>query len=48
MALPPVAKLVRELNEEEKIIQRSIGWLAKEGKITLETVERVETIVLKE
>jgi len=26
-----VAKLVRELTEEEKIIQRSIGWLAQEG-----------------
>jgi hypothetical protein len=23
-----VAKLVKELSEEEKIIQRSIGWLA--------------------
>jgi winged helix-turn-helix protein DUF2582 len=44
----PVAKLVREITEEEKIIQRSIGWLAQEGKITLETVDRVETIALKE
>jgi hypothetical protein len=43
----PVAKLVRELPEEEKIIQRSIGWLAQEGKITLDTVDRVETIALK-
>ena len=34
-----VAKLVRELPEEEKIIQRSIGRLAQEGKITLDTVE---------
>ena len=42
-----VAKLVRELTEEEKIIQRSIGWLAQEGKITLDTVDRVETIALK-
>jgi hypothetical protein len=39
--------LVRELPEEEKIIQRSIGWLAQEGKITLDTVDRVETIALK-
>ena len=37
----PVAKLVRELPEEEKIIQRSIGWLAQEGKITLNTVDQV-------
>jgi Winged helix-turn-helix domain (DUF2582) len=44
----PVAKLVREITEEEKIIQRSIGWLAQEGKITLDTVDRVETIALKE
>lgn len=42
-----VAKLIRELPEEEKIIQRSIGWLAQEGKITLETIDRVETIALK-
>jgi hypothetical protein len=43
----PVAKLLRELPEEEKIIQRSIGWLAQEGKITLDIVDRVETIALK-
>jgi Winged helix-turn-helix domain (DUF2582) len=40
----PVAKLVRELPEEEKVIQRSIGWLAQEGKITLDSIDRVETI----
>ena len=44
----PVAKLVRELTEEEKIIQRSIGWLAQEGKITLDVVDRVDTLALKE
>ncbi|MDD5463117.1 MAG: winged helix-turn-helix domain-containing protein [Methylococcales bacterium] len=44
-----VAKLVRELpEEEEKIIQCSIGWLAQEGKITLESIDRVETIALKD
>ena len=43
----PVAKLIRELPEEEKIVQRSIGWLAQEGKITLDTINRVETIALK-
>lgn len=42
-----VAKLIRELPEEEKIIQRSIGWLAQEGKITLSTLDRAETITLK-
>jgi len=44
----PVAKLVKELTEEEKIIQRSIGWLAQEGKITLDVVDRIETLALKE
>jgi hypothetical protein len=44
----PVAKLVKELTDEEKIIQRSIGWLTQEGKITLDAVDRVETIALKE
>ncbi|KJV07198.1 hypothetical protein VZ94_06390 [Methylocucumis oryzae] len=42
-----VAKLVRELEEEEKVIQRSIGWLAQEDKITLTVQDRVETIALK-
>ena len=41
-----VAILVRDLPEEEKIVQRSIGWLAQEGKITLDTIDRVETIGL--
>ncbi|MGR9045242.1 MAG: winged helix-turn-helix domain-containing protein [Gammaproteobacteria bacterium] len=43
-----VSKMVKELTEEEKVIQRSIGWLAQEGKITLDAVDRVETIALKE
>ncbi|MDI1293744.1 MAG: winged helix-turn-helix domain-containing protein [Methylobacter sp.] len=45
----PVTKLVKELTEEEeKIIQRSIGWLAQEGKITITSIDRIETIALKE
>jgi hypothetical protein len=44
----PVAKLVREPTEEEKILQGSIGWLAQEGKLTVAVVDRVETIALKE
>ena len=44
----PFSKLIKELPEEEKIIQRSIGWLAQEGKITLDTSGRVETIALKD
>lgn len=43
-----VAKMVKELPEEEKVIQRSIGWLAQEGKITLETADKVETVALSE
>lgn len=43
----PVAKLVTALTEEEKIIQRSIGWLAQEDKITLDTIDRIETVALK-
>jgi Winged helix-turn-helix domain (DUF2582) len=42
-----VAKLIREVPEEEKVIQRSIGWLAQENKITLDIVKGVETIGLK-
>ncbi|MGY6276434.1 winged helix-turn-helix domain-containing protein [Methylomonas sp. MgM2] len=41
-----VSKLITELMEEEKIIQRSIGWLAQENKITIDSVNRVETITL--
>jgi hypothetical protein len=43
-----VAILVKELTEEEKIIQRSIGWLAQEGTITLDVIDRVETMAPKE
>jgi len=43
-----VAKLVRELPEEEKTIQRSIGWLAQEGKIMLDASDRAETIALRQ
>ena len=42
-----VAKLVKELTEEEKIVQRSIGWLAQEDKINIESTDRVETVTLK-
>ena len=42
-----VAQLVKELPEDNKTLQRSIGWLAQEGKITLDTIDRVETIGLR-
>ncbi len=41
-----VAKMLKDIQEDEKIIQRSIGWLAQEGKITLDVIDRVETIAL--
>jgi len=43
----PVAKLIKEVPEEEKIVQRSIGWLLQEGKIALDTVDRVEIVSLE-
>lgn len=43
-----VANLVRALPEDEKTIQRSIGWLAQEGKIAFSMIDKVETIALKE
>ena len=42
-----VAKLIREAQGDEKTIQRSIGWLAQEGKVNIELVNRAETISLK-
>jgi hypothetical protein len=43
----PVTKLIDALPVEEAIIQRSIGWLAQEDKITLSVVDQIETIALK-
>jgi len=42
-----VAKLIRETDTTEKTIQRGIGWLAREDKVTIELVNRTETIALK-
>jgi DeoR/GlpR family transcriptional regulator of sugar metabolism len=42
-----IAKLIRETGVDEKTIQRGIGWLAQEGKVTIELVNRAETIALK-
>lgn len=42
-----IAKLLAALDEEEKIIQRSIGWLAQEDKVAIVTENRIETISLK-
>lgn len=42
-----VAKLTRETKIEDKNIQRGIGWLAQEGKVSIEIINRAETISLK-
>ena len=42
-----VAKLIRETQIDEKTVQRGIGWLAQEDKVTIELVNRAETIALK-
>jgi DeoR/GlpR family transcriptional regulator of sugar metabolism len=42
-----VAKLIRETGVSEKGIQRGIGWLAQEGQVIIELVNRAETIFLQ-
>ena len=41
-----IAKLIRETKIDEKNIQRGIGWLAQEGKVSIEIINRAETIAL--
>ena len=41
-----VSKLAKELSVDEKYLQRAIGWLAQEGKISIDIVNRAETISL--
>jgi len=40
-------KLSKETGLDAKTIQRAIGWLAKEDKLSIETKGRTETISLK-
>jgi hypothetical protein len=40
-------KLTRETKIDEKNIQRGIGWLAQEDKVSIEIINRAETISLK-
>ena len=42
-----IAKMTRETKIDEKNIQRGIGWLAQEGKVSIEILNRAETISLK-
>jgi len=46
--ITPVSKLLKVLTEEEIIIQRSIGWLAHEGKIEFINRAKIESIRLKD
>jgi hypothetical protein len=40
------SKLVKEIKMDEKNVQRGIGWLAQEGKVSIEIINRAETISL--
>jgi predicted transcriptional regulator len=40
-------KITKETQLDAKEVQRAIGWLAKEGKLTIMTKGRTETITLK-
>jgi len=42
-----IAKLIKETKIDEKNIQRGIGWLAQEDKVSIEIINRAETISLK-
>jgi predicted HTH transcriptional regulator len=41
-----IAKLTKETKIDDKNIQRGIGWLAQEGKVSIEIINRAETISL--
>ncbi len=40
-------KLTKETKLDVKVVQRAIGWLAKEGKVTIEAKGRTEIIALR-
>jgi len=40
------AKLIRGLNQPRDLVQRAIGWLAREDKVHLEKAKRGERIRL--
>lgn len=42
-----ITKVTSETGVGKNDIQRAIGWLAKEGKLTVEMKGRVETLSLK-
>lgn len=40
------AKLIRDVGEPRALVQRAIGWLAREDKVHLDRVKRGERIRL--
>ncbi len=42
-----MAKLVRDVGDSRDLVQRSIGWLAREDKLDIRKVGRSERIRLK-
>lgn len=42
-----VTKISKDTALDTKLVQRAIGWLAKEDKLSIETKGRAETIGLK-
>jgi len=42
-----VTKITKDTSLDAKTAQRAIGWLASEGKLTIATKGRTETISLK-
>jgi len=42
-----VTKIAKETELDMKIVQRAIGWLAKEDKLIIEAKGRTETVLLK-
>ena len=42
-----VTKISKDTALDSKLVQRAIGWLAKEDKLSIETKGRTETVGLK-
>jgi hypothetical protein len=42
-----VSTLTRQLPGSQKSIQRGIGWLAREDKVTIDIINRAETLSVK-
>ncbi|MDC9725798.1 MAG: winged helix-turn-helix domain-containing protein [Gammaproteobacteria bacterium] len=42
-----VTKITKETDLDAKGVQRAIGWLASEGKLTIDMKGRTETVSLK-